>query len=159
MACVKRGSIFKLKYAAPQTPYSEEDGYITNLNPEGSSNSIQIIPEMPVINRPDINFVHAVLNVIIPLVIAIGIGFIDMRIALIAIGLYIIIRTRAILIWFVMIYQRYAPDHVRQACVFNPSCSNYMILCIKKYGAVRGCIKGIKRLSRCHRPNGGDDYP
>jgi putative component of membrane protein insertase Oxa1/YidC/SpoIIIJ protein YidD len=34
-----------------------------------------------------------------------------------------------------------------------------MILSIKNYGVVYGVIKGIKRLKRCHLPNGGDDYP
>ena len=48
--------------------------------------------------------------------------------------------------------------HVRQRCVFTPTCSDYMILSIKKFGVIRGVIKGIKRLKRCE----GDyreDYP
>ena len=27
------------------------------------------------------------------------------------------------------------------------------------YGCIRGFIKGVKRLRRCHTPNGGIDYP
>jgi putative component of membrane protein insertase Oxa1/YidC/SpoIIIJ protein YidD len=34
-----------------------------------------------------------------------------------------------------------------------------MILAIKKYGIIKGIYKGIKRLLRCHSPNGGIDYP
>lgn len=61
-------------------------------------------------------------------------------------------------IWFVHIYQRYAPDRIRLKCLFEPSCSEYMILAVNKYGAFKGVYKGVKRLFRC-RPPGGIDYP
>lgn len=35
-------------------------------------------------------------------------------------------------------------------CKFYPSCSEYMIQAIKKYGCIKGIFLGIKRLSRCH---------
>lgn len=62
-------------------------------------------------------------------------------------------------IWLVRFYQNKAPDEVRLRCVFEPSCSVYMIMAIEKYGAIRGIYKGIRRLLRCHPPNGGEDYP
>lgn len=65
----------------------------------------------------------------------------------------------SIIIQCVYIYQRYAPDHVRLACRFKPSCSEYMILSVRRYGAVKGTIKGLKRIIRCRPPNGGIDYP
>jgi putative component of membrane protein insertase Oxa1/YidC/SpoIIIJ protein YidD len=34
-----------------------------------------------------------------------------------------------------------------------------MIMAIKKYGSIKGFILGLKRLFRCHYPNGGYDYP
>jgi len=34
-----------------------------------------------------------------------------------------------------------------------------MIMAINKYGSVKGFILGIKRLLRCHYPNGELDYP
>lgn len=61
-------------------------------------------------------------------------------------------------IWFVHLYQHYAPDRVRLRCLFEPSCSEYMILAVNKYGVFRGVYKGVKRLLRC-RPPGGIDYP
>ena len=70
-----------------------------------------------------------------------------------------IIFIKKIMIFCVRVYQCYAPDSIRLACRFNPSCSQYMILAIEKYGALRGVIKGLNRLSRCHAPNEGDDYP
>ncbi len=54
---------------------------------------------------------------------------------------------------------RYAAPQIRLACVFEPSCSEYMILALAKYGLIRGGYKGICRLLRCHYPNGGEDYP
>lgn len=72
---------------------------------------------------------------------------------------YICIVAKRALIWLVHIYQHYAPDRVRLKCVFEPSCSEYMILCLKKYGVIKGVLKGVYRLLRCHPPNGGKDYP
>ncbi len=35
------------------------------------------------------------------------------------------------------------------SCKFYPTCSEYMISAIKKYGVIIGVNKGIKRISRC----------
>ena len=71
----------------------------------------------------------------------------------------LIIRAKAIVIFLIRLYQRYGPYDVRCMCVFIPNCSEYMILAIKKYGLIKGIKKGKDRLSRCHDPNGGEDYP
>jgi len=45
-------------------------------------------------------------------------------------------------------------------CRFTPSCSEYMILALRKYGPIRGAAKGIWRVCRCHPWNeGGFDPP
>lgn len=64
-----------------------------------------------------------------------------------------------LIIKFVRCYQRTAPTSLRQSCRFTPSCSEYMILAVKKYGSIKGFFKGINRICRCHAPNGGEDYP
>jgi putative membrane protein insertion efficiency factor len=56
-------------------------------------------------------------------------------------------------------YQEIAPKDIRESCRFVPSCSEYMILAIKKYGCLKGMYKGFNRLLRCKAPNGGIDYP
>lgn len=71
---------------------------------------------------------------------------------------FAVIAKRA-LIWCVHLYQNKASDATRLKCVFEPSCSEYMILAVNKYGFFRGVYKGIRRLLRCHPPNGGQDYP
>ena len=59
----------------------------------------------------------------------------------------------------ILIYQKYAPEKLRLSCLYTPTCSEYMLLSIEKYGLLKGCKKGIRRLCRCHYPNGGEDIP
>ena len=42
-------------------------------------------------------------------------------------------------------------------CRFTPTCSNYFIQSVRKYGALRGTVKGVWRICRCH-PWGGKGY-
>ncbi len=63
------------------------------------------------------------------------------------------------LIGLVLLYKAFAPMSMRDQCRFEPTCSTYMIMALKKYGAIIGLIKGICRIIRCHPPNGGVDYP
>lgn len=45
-------------------------------------------------------------------------------------------------------------------CRFTPSCSEYMIQALRKYGALRGGWRGLRRLGRCHPfSKGGIDEP
>ncbi len=34
-------------------------------------------------------------------------------------------------------------------CIYIPSCSNYMLIALKKWGALKGLWLGIKRIMRC----------
>ena len=78
-----------------------------------------------------------------------------------AIGCLLIIalKGRSMVCNSVLLYQKYAPETMRRSCLFTPSCSEYMLLAVEKYGVVVGVYKGIRRLLRCHQPNGGVDYP
>ena len=45
-------------------------------------------------------------------------------------------------------------------CRFQPSCSEYMIAAVHKYGPIRGCGKGLWRICRCNPwTPGGIDPP
>ncbi|HEV2962098.1 MAG TPA: membrane protein insertion efficiency factor YidD [Candidatus Angelobacter sp.] len=59
----------------------------------------------------------------------------------------------------VHLYQRVAPDRVRNSCRFEPSCSNFAVMAIEKYGVVVGFVKTLDRLRRCRPPHGGFDVP
>ena len=43
-------------------------------------------------------------------------------------------------------------------CRFEPSCSEYFIQAVRKYGPVRGACKGVARICRCNpwHPGGYD---
>ena len=69
-----------------------------------------------------------------------------------------LILIRYIFIWFIRLYQKHALSETRLRCRFEPSCSEYAILALKKYGALRGGVKSIQRLLRC-KPPWGIDYP
>lgn len=42
-------------------------------------------------------------------------------------------------------------------CRFTPTCSQYAITAIRRFGAIKGTWLAIKRISRCH-PLGGYGY-
>lgn len=76
-----------------------------------------------------------------------------------ALAVYLCLRMKSIIITLVRIYQRYAPDAIRDRCLYEPTCSEYMIGAVQKYGVCRGVCRGVKRLCRCNVKNGGYDEP
>lgn len=67
--------------------------------------------------------------------------------------------SKRILIGLVHVYQKYAPESRRRMCLFKPTCSEYAILALNKYGSVLGTIKTINRLKRCKGTKYRIDYP
>ncbi|MGL6226574.1 MAG: membrane protein insertion efficiency factor YidD [Thermoguttaceae bacterium] len=60
----------------------------------------------------------------------------------------------------VRLYQKLISPFFPPQCRFNPSCSEYFILAVKKHGPLRGSCKGIWRILRCNPWNsGGEDWP
>ncbi|MBO7304364.1 MAG: membrane protein insertion efficiency factor YidD [Clostridia bacterium] len=74
-------------------------------------------------------------------------------------GVITYICARRILVGIVFLYKIFAPEWLRGQCRFEPTCSTYMILAIRKYGIIIGVSKGFHRIIRCRPPNGGVDYP
>ena len=62
------------------------------------------------------------------------------------------------LIVLVRCYQWTLSPLIGRQCRFQPTCSNYFIGAVQKYGAIRGTLKGIARIMRCHpfHPGGYD---
>ncbi|MDM7266296.1 MAG: membrane protein insertion efficiency factor YidD [Aquificaceae bacterium] len=57
--------------------------------------------------------------------------------------------------WQVFISPLYPPS-----CRYYPSCSNYAIMAVEKYGVLRGMMKAMWRVLRCNPfSKGGVDYP
>ena len=64
------------------------------------------------------------------------------------------------IIALVRVYQFTLSPIFGRQCRFQPTCSNYMIQAVEKYGAWRGAWKGIWRIIRCNPfCRGGYDPP
>jgi hypothetical protein len=64
------------------------------------------------------------------------------------------------LILLIMLYQKYISPIFGSKCRFYPSCSQYAILAINKYGIFKGLLKAVYRILRCNPfSKGGIDYP
>lgn len=57
----------------------------------------------------------------------------------------------------IKIYQLLISPILPNACRYTPTCSEYGIQAIKKYGAWKGGWMALKRISRCH-PWGGHGH-
>jgi uncharacterized protein len=62
-----------------------------------------------------------------------------------------------IFIFPIRIYQLIFSPYLPKSCRFHPTCSEFAIIAINKYGIIRGLVLAIKRLLRCH-PLGGSGY-
>ncbi|MCG9899199.1 MAG: membrane protein insertion efficiency factor YidD [Hydrotalea sp.] len=60
-------------------------------------------------------------------------------------------------IFLIRIYQYGISPMIGPKCRFTPTCSQYTVEAIQKYGPLRGIWMGMKRLSKC-RPGGGHGY-
>jgi putative membrane protein insertion efficiency factor len=47
-------------------------------------------------------------------------------------------------------YKRFLSPLLPSACRYRPTCSEYMIEAVDKYGVGRGVWMGTRRLLRCH---------
>jgi putative membrane protein insertion efficiency factor len=56
-------------------------------------------------------------------------------------------------------YQKHISKHLGKNCIYYPTCSEYTKQAIDKYGIIKGSLKGIKRVLKCHPfNNGGVDH-
>lgn len=64
----------------------------------------------------------------------------------------------AVMIGLVRGYQRFISPLLGPSCRFSPTCSEYFIQAVKKYGIIRGTWRGTLRILRCHpfHPGGYD---
>ncbi|CDA42021.1 membrane protein insertion efficiency factor YidD [Prevotellamassilia timonensis] len=62
-----------------------------------------------------------------------------------------------LLILPIRFYQRYISPMLPPACRFTPTCSQYAVEALQKYGPLKGLYLAVKRILRCH-PWGGSGY-
>ena len=57
----------------------------------------------------------------------------------------------------IKLYQILLSPLLGQSCRYHPTCSQYAVEAIEKYGPIKGIWLGIKRIARCH-PWGGSGH-
>ena len=65
---------------------------------------------------------------------------------------------KKILLSMIRFYQRFISPAFPPRCRFSPTCSQYALEAIGKYGAARGGWLAFKRLMRCNPFNKGDYF-
>ena len=54
------------------------------------------------------------------------------------------------LIFLVRVYQKHISPLKKPCCRYVPTCSQYALEALQKYGAAKGTWLAMKRLARCH---------
>lgn len=68
---------------------------------------------------------------------------------------------KRLLLGLVRFYQYLISPLLGPRCRFHPSCSQYAVETLERYGALRGSWLALRRLLRCHpwHPGGYDPVP
>ncbi|QPQ24246.1 MULTISPECIES: membrane protein insertion efficiency factor YidD [Lonsdalea] len=64
-----------------------------------------------------------------------------------------------LLIGLIRGYQRFISPLLGPHCRFHPTCSQYGIEAIRRFGMLKGCWLALKRVLKCHPLNPGGDDP
>ena len=51
-----------------------------------------------------------------------------------------------LILWLIRVYQKVISPWTPKTCRFHPTCSEYSYQAVKKYGALKGGFKSIKRI-------------
>jgi hypothetical protein len=65
---------------------------------------------------------------------------------------------KTILLAAIRFYQRSISPYKPPCCRFIPTCSQYALEAVSRYGALKGSWLALKRICRCH-PFHRKDYP
>lgn len=65
---------------------------------------------------------------------------------------------RKLIVICIKVYQKWISPLKRPSCRFYPTCSQYALEAVQKYGSLRGLIMAVKRIMKCHpfHPGGYD---
>lgn len=57
---------------------------------------------------------------------------------------------KKLLLIVIKFYRKYISPMKAPCCIYTPTCSEYAMQAIEKYGAFKGGFMAIKRILRCH---------
>ncbi|MBV9850965.1 MAG: membrane protein insertion efficiency factor YidD [Armatimonadetes bacterium] len=66
---------------------------------------------------------------------------------------------RHVFIAVIRMYQRYVSRWTPAVCRFRPTCSEYAVQALARYGALKGSAMALGRICRCHPFHPGGDDP
>jgi len=66
---------------------------------------------------------------------------------------------RKLIIFFIRIYKRFISPILPNSCRFYPTCSQYAMDAVQKYGALKGAAMAAYRIIRCNPFNRGGYDP
>lgn len=118
--------------------------------------------------RPPVTYKKVIIWILIVILVSITFSILFQKV-LYALGFFIpkliffllfyiielLVLLKPFAITIIKLYQHYAPEEVRRRCLLKPTCSEYAILVIKKYGTIIGTFKTWRRLKYYCR---GDVY-
>lgn len=58
---------------------------------------------------------------------------------------------KQIMLFCIKLYQKYlSPLKGKPTCIYTPTCSQYAVTAIERYGFLKGSFLAVKRIMRCH---------
>lgn len=63
---------------------------------------------------------------------------------------------KLIVIKGIRFYRKYISPMKEPSCRFSPTCSQYALEAVEKYGALKGSYLSIRRIMKCHPYHKGD---
>lgn len=66
---------------------------------------------------------------------------------------------KGLAIMAVKIYRTVISPIIPARCIYYPTCSEYSLQALERYGFIKGTYKSIKRIFRCHPFNSGGYDP
>ena len=66
---------------------------------------------------------------------------------------------KKIVLALIVFYKKAISPYLPQSCRFHPTCSEYSMQAVEKYGAFKGTILSVKRIIRCNPWNKGGFDP
>ncbi|MBO8140486.1 MAG: membrane protein insertion efficiency factor YidD [Thermosipho sp. (in: Bacteria)] len=66
---------------------------------------------------------------------------------------------RKIIIGIIRFYQKFISPLKPPTCIYTPTCSEYTLRSVKKFGVIKGLFLGFKRILRCNPMNEGGEDP